>query len=214
MADTTSSTQVWPGAFGIYKQSRDAVRLNLAALACFWILSAVIGGIVQYKTGVLGQLASFFVNAIATTGFILLFLAGVRKQKLQFEAALKKCWELLIKMVLLELLVVLALVASLILLVIPFFFVLPRVILAPYYLVDKDMGVMDAFQASIDNTKGHAGKVWGVVGANIAMALLMITIIGIPFAIYFLVMYTAAFAVVYEYINKHTAPTKAEPAIE
>jgi hypothetical protein len=62
------------------------------------------------------------------------------------------------------------------------------------------MDILDSIRASWDKTNGHVGKVYGIVGVNILMALLVITIIGIPVAIYLLVAYSAAFAYLYRYI--------------
>jgi uncharacterized membrane protein len=111
-------------------------------------------------------------------------------------------------------LIALSIVASAVLFIIPVFFVLPRLALAYYFLIDKHMGVIEAYKASWHATKGNAGKVWGIIGATILMALLMITIIGIPFSIYFLIMYSAVFAVLYEFLGKTqpTAPAAPAPA--
>ena len=93
--------------------------------------------------------------------------------------------------------------ASILLFLIPAFFVIPRLLFAPYLVIDKNMGGVDAVQASWNMSKGHIGKVYGIIGLTLAITLLSITIIGIPFAIYFTVMYSAAFAVLYNFvINK------------
>jgi hypothetical protein len=119
----------------------------------------------------------------------------------------------------LTILITLSLIVSFLLLVIPFFFVLPRLTLAEYFLVDKNMGVIEAYKASWNATKGHSLKVWGIYGAGILMALLCVTVIGIPVAFYLLIMYSAAFAVLYEFLNRSpatqpataAAPAPAEP---
>ena len=79
---------------------------------------------------------------------------------------------------------------------------LPRLTLVNYFLVDKGLEPMEAFKASWHATEGHAMQAWGIILANVAMALLMVTIVGIPFAFYFLFMYSAAFAVFYKYVTK------------
>ncbi len=104
----------------------------------------------------------------------------------------------------------LVLVASFIALIIPFFIVAPRIALSPYFLIDKNMGPIEALKASWAITQGHAGKVWGIIGANIAFALLILTLIGIPVAIYLLFMYSAALAVLYEFLNKQPKPKAAK----
>lgn len=202
----------WPGAFGAYKYSKVAVMTNIGTLIIIWLATAILNGVGQKALGNASGLVSLLVGSLATVGYVLTFLAGVRGQKLSIGDALSKAFPYWLKMIGLLILVGLSLVLSFILFVIPFFFVLPRLALAHYYLVDKDMGVMDAYKASWDATKGSAGKVWGIIGATFLMALLMITIIGIPFSIYFLIMYSGAYAVFYEYLNKGGKPAAAAPA--
>jgi hypothetical protein len=202
----------WPGAFGVYKYSKAAVQVNLWAIVIIWVANAVVDGGINGVSRPGGSLASLVLGALATAALSLLYLAGIRRQKVSVEDALSKAVKFWLSMILLEIVIGVSLMVSLILLIVPFFFVLPRVVLAPYFLVDKGLGVVDAFKASWDTTKGHALKVWGIIGATVLMALLMITIIGIPFSIYFLIMYSAAAAVLYEMI-KDSAPTPA-PAAE
>ena len=102
------------------------------------------------------------------------------------------------------------LVASFIALIVPFFFIAPRLVNVGYFILDKNMGVMDALKASWNTTDKNVGKVYGIVGAYIAYSLLFITIIGIPFAIYFIVMYSASTTVYYEYTSKQN-PNPLEP---
>jgi membrane-anchored glycerophosphoryl diester phosphodiesterase (GDPDase) len=98
---------------------------------------------------------------------------------------------------------------SLLLFVIPFFFVLPRLVLSPYYLVNQNLGPIAALKASWEKTKGHSGKVWGIIGVNILFVLLCVTIIGIPVALYLLFMYASASPVLYYWINRQST----QPAV-
>jgi len=132
---------------------------------------------------------------------VFIWLAGTQGKVKTVQDSLKDTYPVFIKYLVLQILVGLLIGASLLLLIIPFFFVYPRLALAQYYLIDKKMGIMDAINASWNNTKGYSVKVWTVTLAAISMALLALTIIGIPFAIYFLVMYSAAMAVLYKHIE-------------
>jgi uncharacterized membrane protein len=126
-----------------------------------------------------------------------------------FNASKKYIWNVFLA----SILVGLAVIGSLLLFIIPFFFVFPRLIFTSYLVIDKDMKPTEAFKASWSMSKGHLGKVYGIAGANIAMALLVVTIIGIPFAIYFIFMYTAASAVLYTFLKKQqpaTVPAQSE----
>ena len=200
----------WPGAFGIYRYSRDAIRRNIGliiGLTVAYIAVELVIGLL--KIGFVGTLLNAVIGALYSVALVRALVGAVRGQKLSAKQAFGDDFAVMaLKMFGLELVVGLTLLVSLALLIVPFFFVYPRLLLAQYYLVDKNMGISEAFKASWDATKGNVGKAWGIVGASILMALLMITIIGIPFAIYFLIMYSAAFAILYVFLEKH------QPAVE
>jgi len=202
----------WQGAFGAYKYAKAATKVNLGTLIIFWLFSLLLGSVVGLKYKAAGDLLSLVVGSLATAGYTLAYIAGVRRQKLSFGTALKAAVPLWPKMIVLNVLVDVSLGVSFLLLIIPFFFVWPRLTLAQYFLVDQKLSILGAYKTSWHATKGHASKAWGIIGATFAMALLIVTIVGIPFAIYFLVMYSAAFAVLYEYLLK-AEPVPAEAAV-
>jgi uncharacterized membrane protein len=105
-------------------------------------------------------------------------------------------------MFLLQVLVGLTVLGGFILLIVPGIYFALKLSFASYYLVDKNCSVMEAYKASWDATKGNLGKIWGLVGVNILFAILCVVLIGI----YFTVMYSAAFAALYEYINEQQPP--------
>ena len=158
----------------------------------------------------LGGLVSYLADSLFAAAFALTYLAGIREETLSTGQALNKAVSFWLKMIGLNVLVILSVVGSILLLIIPFFFVLPRLVLANYFLVDQNMGVVDAYKASWATTKGHAGNVWRIIGATILMALAAVTIIGIPFAIYWLIMYSASFAILYEFLRR-SQPAAAVP---
>ncbi len=212
--DVPSVPASWPGAFGLFKHSKKAVKRNLGTLVVIWIISLVISIVLDMilKKN-LGGVVSYVADSLFAAAFALTYLAGIRGQAVSTGQALNKAVPFWLKMIGLNILVVLSVIGSILLLVIPFFFVLPRLVLANYFLVDQDMGVMDAYKASWAATKGHAGNVWGIIGVTILMALAAVTIIGIPFAIYWLIMYSASFAILYEFLHKsQPAATTPKPA--
>jgi hypothetical protein len=196
----------WPGAFGVMPFSKAAVKLNFWTLAAFWVLAIVVSGALK-RAGAIGQIVGILVGVFATAGYVLAFLAGVRGERLDFADAFKKALPYTLKLLVLELLVGLTLAVSFVLLVIPFFFVLPRLSLASYFLIDKNMGILDAYKASWHATKGNAGKVWGIYGVTILFAILILVLVGI----YLVIVYSAAIAVLYEFLNRNPAaqPVKA-----
>jgi hypothetical protein len=60
--------------------------------------------------------------------------------------------------------------AGLILFVVPGLIMLKRYFLAPFYMVDKDLGVFDAMRASADDT-AETGGVWGILAALVILSL-------------------------------------------
>lgn len=213
-SDIPSVPASWPGAFGLFKHSKKAVKQNLGTLVTLWVLSLLVSIILDTALKRPGSAASYVVDSLATAAFALTYLAGIRGETMTTGQALNKALPFWLKMIGLNILVVLSVIGSILLLVIPFFFVLPRLVLANYFLVDQNMGVIDAYKASWAATKGHAGNVWGIIGATILMALAAVTIIGIPFAVYWLVMYSASFAILYEFLRKSQPEAAAAKAPE
>jgi hypothetical protein len=198
--------KVWPGAFGAYKHSKAVIQVNLWELVGLLLLSTLIavlfsgmgrshsrGGAVM----VISDLVTFYVSVAV----IVTVLHGLRGKVISVAESLKAAAKYYLKALVLAITTLVIYVVSLTLLVVPFFFVFPRLVLAQYFLIDKNLGPIEAIRSSWNATKDHVGKVYGIIGASIAMILLMFTIIGIPFAIYFLFMYNAAYAVLYGYLT-------------
>ena len=197
----------WPGAFGVFKFSKEAVKRNLVPIILFYLASVVLANIVSMfiKNEPINQTISFVISSLFTAAIVFVEISGVRGKRVELAEGFQVGLRYTLKTIGLLILLAVSYIVSFLLLIIPFFFVFPRLVLAPYFLVDKDLGIIEAYKASWEATKGNAGKVWGIVGASILMALLFITIVGIPVAIYLLLMYSAAFAVLYEFLNKSPA---------
>lgn len=207
-----SDFTAWPGAFGIYPTSCDAVRLNLLMLVELFVVAVAISLLLSNaRAGVPGQLIANLVSLVVSVMVIRTQLHGVRGQKVTWSDLFNDDLPLLsLKMLGLGLLLILIAAGSLLLFIVPFFFVMPRLTLASYFLVDKNMGITEAINASWQATKGNVGKVYGILGVNLLMWLLMITIVGIPIAIYLIIMYSASSAVLYEFVNRRpAAPAQA-----
>jgi hypothetical protein len=218
----------WPGAFKAFGPSREAVGRNLSTLVLL-VVVAFVGSFVlnAFQKGftpahpsssqVFGSLAIAIVMQIISSLFgafitgaqIKTYLAGVRGQRIEFGEAAKIGWPLIWNLFLLSLLVSLSVLAGLLLLIVPGFIILVRLILAPYFMVDQKLGVLDAYKASWNATKGHSGKLWGIIGVNVLMCLPVITIIGILVTIYLIFMYSAASALLYQFLLSR--PADAQP---
>jgi len=208
---STPSNTTWPGAFGVYRPSHDAVMRNLDTLLLLWAASLVGGmvlGLLFRHALWLRQLGSLLLGAYVGVALAVTVLAGLRGQQVKLESATKVSNQLFFKMVLLELLIAVTAIVSLLLLIVPFFFIVPRLSLATYLLVDQKLGVIEAYKASWHATSGNVGKVWGIIGVSILMVLPVFTIIGILATAYLLFMYQAATAFLYVYLQHQKLATK------
>ena len=199
---TSGVPEKWPGAFGAYKYSKRAVRQYVWILVCAWLIGytvIIVASVLFRHITILADIVNWLVSTLLSAFSITLWLAGVRDHEADQHTAWDRARQVMFPLLGLNILVGLALVGSFLAFIVPFFIVLPRLTLAPYYLVDKDMDVVEAFKTSWRESKGYSRHIWGIIAATFAMAALMVTIIGIPFSIYFLIMYGAATAVFYEY---------------
>lgn len=200
MSDTANNT--WPGAWGIFKRSQEAMMVNVGpilGLIGVYILIAIALSIAGLKdTDILRNVIDLVVSSALTVAFVKLVMAGVRGQKMEFVPAAKSCLSMKTLQALgLTIITGFILVFSLLALIVPFFIVLPRISLAGYFLIDKNMGVFESLSASWAATKGSAGKVWGVIGVSILFALAIIILVGI----YLTFVYAAASALLYAHLS-------------
>lgn len=213
------------GAFSVYKYSKAAVVYNLGSFLGLIVLSMLVSIAADLVTGgrtisinstamsqtsavgnlinIIAQLAGIWISA----AIAYLMIASVKRQKVEVGDSLKETGPLFLPFLGLSLLLGLITVGSILLLIVPAFFIVPRLVLAQYFLIEQKLGVIESISASWNATRGHVGKVWGIVGFNVLLVLLAITIIGIPFAIYFGFLYQAVIPVLYFYLKKQPSVT-------
>lgn len=201
----------WPGGFGVYKHAKEAAMFNLnsylltlVAIVAGTVLVAILASVLSLPEAI-SQFLQTVVQVVLGLTMVIVLFSSLDRVKIEFGDALNKTWPLLVQYVILSLLTFVIAFASIIALIVPFFFIVPRIVLAPYLLVRDNLSAVDALQASWNMTKGHVGKVYGIFGVNLVFVLLMVTIVGIPFAIYFLVMYGAAFNILADYVRKNAS---------
>lgn len=61
--------------------------------------------------------------------------------------------------------------AGLVLLIIPGIIAIGRLVMAPYHLVDKDLGIMEAIKLSNDKAMGRMSLIYGAIGVSILVAI-------------------------------------------
>jgi hypothetical protein len=213
-----NSTKEWPGAFGAFKPSRDAVRKSLSTLIWLAVLDIVVNIALSILLRIVFgagtgsgfyDIGSIIISAFFIVAQVYVFLKSIRGTRVELNEvfdAVKPFW---IRMVMLDLLIVVTVVGGLILLIIPGIYFALRLSLAPYFLVDKNMDVMEAYKASWDATKGNLRKILGIVGVYLLMVLPVITIIGALATVYLTFMYGAVYGLFYEYLRKNN-PVAAE----
>lgn len=169
----------FPSAFSLFRPSINAVLLNVWTFLALillpvagLILVGIAGGAMDSFDGgvatafVAGLLAAAIVVAVLVVSPALPYvqLMSVKGKQVSIEEAIRaglgKFW----RFYGLSLLTGLIVVAGFLLFVVPGLFMFRRYILAPYYLFDRDLGVMDAMKLSAKDSKRFSGAVWGLLG--------------------------------------------------
>ncbi len=211
--------KVWPGGFGSYKHSKAVMMVSLGTFISLFVLSIVVSLVpmpVDQNTAMyyVVSIVSSIVGVWFQAAFTVALIAGVKKHSITLNESLQSGASIFGIFFLQSLLLGVIAVASILCLIIPAFFILPRLVLAQYYLVDAKMGIVESIKASWEATRGHEGKIWGVIGVAFLMTMLLITIIGMPFSIYLLFMYSAVFAVLYFWVAKYGSKTTTAVALD
>jgi len=134
---------------------------------------------------------------------VILSVRAVHQKNVRFAdvwADFKRLW---LRLIGVEILSILLIGFSFVLLIIPGILVLPRLILAPYLLVDQDVGAMEALNRSWDMTKGYFGAIWLVVLFGLVLSLpSVIPIVGPIVAFALGLLYAVAMPLRYFEIKK------------
>lgn len=198
----------WPGAFKIFKPSKRIVGFNFAVyialsltlLPISMIVGSVTAGLHSRVVDIIFNVVIQLVSLLFTCATSVVLLLASESKLLSYTDALKQSYKIYARYLALSILTLLITIASLLLFVVPFFIVFPRIVLAQYFMIDQDMGAIDALKASWNQTSGHVGKLYGILGVNILMFLTIVPILTLPLTIYLLVAYSAASVIVYKYI--------------
>src|SRR5665213_3408294 len=183
----------WPGAFKIYSISKAAIMSNigpfLSLLLIYVVFVLIFSGIERSVKSapaldMLRLIYELFALILSST-LIYGTLQSVKGNKFSVGSAYEDIVKKAIKIVLTGICLAIISGVSLLLLIIPFFFIVPRVYLALFFVIDQDLSPPDAIRASWDHTKGHVGKVYGIIGVTILIVLPIITVVGIIATVYF-----------------------------
>jgi hypothetical protein len=218
-----------PSAFDLFSPSVKIIKNNLVAFlillgvpALFLLVSdgsnifksgANSSDLFGNQNGALAMvgLIGGIMTLLFAPGAIVLQLAAVRNQAITWSEAFNKGLQQIWRMLGLIFLTLLILAVSLLLFIVPFFIVLPRVFLASYFLIDQKLGIVESIKASNQAYKEHKGT-WGVIGVFVLLSLISIVpILGTIAANILSFLYSPAPALRYEQIL-HLSEGKAPQA--
>lgn len=209
----------WPGAFGIYQISKAAMMKNfntfirLAIIfGLFYAFDVVVTGTAKHHAvaHLIETVIFEFIAAFLSAVIILATIRSVRGEEISVGDSFSAVSDRALNIITTSIFTGVLILASIVLFIIPAFFVIPRIYLSLYFVVDKNMSPIDAIKASWDATEGHVSKVYGILGVNILIILPIITLIGVLATVYFGFMYYAASAVLYIFITNNQ---KAKPVL-
>ncbi len=173
--------EVTGSIFKNIKESWEAVKLNLVTLLLLYliptvllilatpllILPAITGTDAGTATAVIlmivGLMAVFVLWLFILPAIVLAQLASVQGKKVEFQDALKQGQKYVLRYIGLGVLSWIAIVAGLIVFIIPGLLIAFFLSAAPYLLVDKNLGVIESMKASYELTKEYWKPVVGVL---------------------------------------------------
>jgi len=140
-------------------------------------------------------------------------IAQIMAQRAQLDAAegkepaFDKLWVTVKKMGwrLLGLYIVMSIIfaVGLILLIIPGLIFIRRYLLAPYVMIDKNVGIKEALSRSADLSRTNTGAIWGVMGVMFLIGLInILPFIGGLLSFIFGALYSVAPALRYQQLKK------------
>jgi len=194
----------WPGKMDSFRLVKPYVKYHFWDLFSVYAISLVSTIILRLLTSTIfshrivaslvTELLFFLLQTFFGTAIIAMYFAYLKNEDFTLKDAFKIASERFLSMAGLTVVTGVILLASFLALIIPFFIVFPRLYLAPYFLISHNLTVNEAIAASWETTRGNAMKVYGLWVIQVGLLLLCITVIGIPFAIYWYVINRGSFA--------------------
>lgn len=212
-----ASSKPFASAFNLFTPSIEVIKRNVTSFVLFLIVPMVltsVGGLINEFTGNTDPMAPFtglsgtllalggVITLLTVPALTLVELKGARAESIEPDDAFSFGLRRVLRLFGLFVLMSLILIGSFLLLVVPFFFMLRRYYLAPYYLIDQDMGIMAALKASAADSKQFSKPIWGLIGVTVLIGFISIVpLLGSIASAIASVLYAAAPAVRYEQIK-------------
>lgn len=183
---TKSDNTPFASAFTLFAPSITVLKHNLTSFVLFLFvplflinLGSIVAGfsgttdIDAAYSGIYGMLAfiGFVIGITAMPALILVQTKGARNETISPDEALAQGMSYLPRLIGLAILLVLIFAGSLLLFIVPLFFMLRRYILAPYYLIDRNLSISEALKTSAADSKKYSSAMWGLVGVESLIAI-------------------------------------------
>jgi len=98
-------------------------------------------------------------------------VSAARGKRISVSECYNQSWRYYWRLLGFGLLFTIMLMIGFILLIVPFFILLRRYFLSPYYIVDQNLSITEAMKRSAAQTKPTAGYVWGTLGVFVVLAI-------------------------------------------
>lgn len=214
-------------AFKLFKPSMHAVGLNIgtmiglcltpfipfAVLAILFLASNHnnAANTVLLALTVIVTIAFYVYLVLLSTALVYTTLASARGTHVSVGEALKASKPFFWRYLGLTIALFVIHLVALCLFIVPFFFTLRRYLLAPYYMMDKNLGVKEALHQSAVDSKKYSSYIWGVIGVEFLLGVLcIIPILGAIACFILGIMYACAPAI--RYLQIQSAESSSAPS--
>lgn len=177
----------FPSAFELFEPSRKAIALNLITLIELVIVPLILTGVeiiflrhnghnlnLNYSlttTSATPGASYYIVNGVSLVLFLLVapaliltLLKGAKGEKIDLLPALRQGLPFLPRFIILAIVMAILVGGGFLLFILPGIWLYQRLFLAPYYLIDQNLGPWAAMSASWRAARTFSGAVWGVFG--------------------------------------------------
>lgn len=201
-----------PSAFKLFSPSWKAVQLNIVTFIELILIPVMVSLVFSVlsrsrSASLTLGLVSDVIAFLFAPALIITQLKSIRGQTIDLSQALQEGLRFFWRYLGLIICMGFVIIIGLVLFIVPGLIMLRRYFLAPYYLIDKDLGIFEAMRMSAADSKPVSGAVWGVIGVSVLFGLLVFFLVGILLS----VMYYCAPALRYQQIAKATPPVPKLP---
>lgn len=179
MEETQTKTQELPSAFSLFRPSLDALMVNIwTFLGLFLIPMAGIMLMIPLAatsgdqtflavSATVVVVAAMLFLLFAAPAVLFVQLQSVQGKQVSLGDALKVGLKFFWRFYGLSLLVGLIVLGGFILLIVPGIFMFKRYYLAPYYLYDQNLSILESMRKSAADSKTFSGAIWGLLGVMV-----------------------------------------------